>query len=154
MMILSRRLGITLVACALAALGGAGCGDSTTQPLPPTAASLDGDWGRADEVPGSSEQWVLTLTGTSIAAQGVWTGEACCSGTIAGTGSVVGDSLHLDLKFFDGPTPTGTPRFAEHVDAVQPTQHDITGTAIRDGASVSIHMQRLVVALLSAAGTR
>ena len=157
MMILTKRrafMGAFTPLIALACLSLAACDDTASQPLPPTATSLNGDWVRAGEVPGSSERWTVTLTGTHIVAGGTWTGEACCAGNISGAGSVSGDSIHLDLSFFDGSATTGTPRFTEHVDAVQSTMDDIVGTALHNNVSEPIHMQRAVYYALSAGGGR
>jgi hypothetical protein len=151
MMILNRRLAFIGVFAGFATLALAGCGDTATGPFVPTASSLNGDWQRTLQVPGNSERWLLTLTGTSIAAGGSWSGEACCGGTVTGSGSVAGDSIHLDLNFFDGTTTTGTPRFTEHVDAAQTTMDDIEGTATRAGVAAPIHMQRTMSFTLSAA---
>lgn len=150
MMILSHRLAFIGAFAIFAPLVLAGCGDSVTRPIPPTATSVNGDWERTGEVPGSSERWALTLSGASISAAGAWTGEACCAGDIAGTGTVSGDSIHLDLKFFDSGNSGGTPRFIEHVDGVQPTIDDIAGTATVGNASIPIHMHRTVNFALSA----
>jgi hypothetical protein len=141
MMIHTRLLAITL-----ASLAFAGCSDSDTLTgtIPPTPTTLNGTWLRSGEVPGSSEQWALTMTDTLLVASGTWTGEACCSGTIVGAGHVSGDSLHVDLNFFDdSASTTGTPRFTEHVDAVQATIDDILGTVRRDSATVTLHLHRV-----------
>jgi hypothetical protein len=151
MMILSHRFAFIGAFAVLAPLALAGCGDSVTRPIPPTDTSVNGEWQRTGEVPGSSERWALSLSGTSIAAVGTWTGEACCAGDIVGSGTVSGDSIHLDLKFFDSGNAGGTPRFTEHVDGVQPTIDDIVGTATRGDASSPIHMQRTVNVAPSAA---
>lgn len=138
MMIHTRLLAITL-----AALAFAGCDDALTGTVTPTPSSLNGLWTRAGEVPGSSEQWNLSMTDTVISGTGTWTGEACCNGKLTAVGYVSRDSIHLDVKFFDDTASTaGTPRFTEHVDAVQSTTDDLLGIVRRDSVSASLHMVR------------
>ena len=73
-----------------------GCGDN---PIAPSAKTLDGTWAALDEVPGSGEQWTLDVQGSSVSGTGSWSGEACCVGTLSVTGTIGGDSVHLDLSY-------------------------------------------------------
>lgn len=72
------------------------CGGS---PIAPSAATLDGTWSALDEIPGSGEQWILDVQGSSIGGTGTWSGEACCVGTLSVTGTITGDSIRLDLSY-------------------------------------------------------
>ncbi len=143
MMIHTRLLAITF-ALTLVPLTFAGCNDSDsiTGIIPLTPTTLNGTWLRSGEVPGSSEQWTLRVTDTLVVASGSWTGEACCSGVIVGTGYVSRDSMHIDLNFFDDTATAGMPRFTEHVDAVQATLNDILGTVRRDNVTVALRLHR------------
>lgn len=114
------------------------CGDGL---LTPTAAQLSGLWSRVGEVPGSSEQWNLSVSDTTITGTGHWTGEACCDGSLTVNGYITADSLHLEVRQFNSRLPADS-SYRKHVDAVMYTPNDIVGTTTSNGFSGSIHMRR------------
>jgi len=133
-----RTLYAALVA-ALPALVVMGCASDTVMPAP---ATLNGTWVRPNEVPGSSESWILTVTGNTITGTGQWSGEACCGGTIAITGTIANDDIHLDLTVV---TSQGNPRppIHEHFDGTLPSQNVLEGLLTPDGATpAEVRMQR------------
>ena len=90
----------------LLALVGVGCSDT----LGP--AAIDGRW--AEDLSQVESLWEVDLTanGSSIVGTGSWYGEACCSGTLAVTGTMKGAAVHLDItKTFDGQTTTSQSQF-------------------------------------------
>jgi hypothetical protein len=116
-----------------------GCGSDT---ITPSTATLNGTWIRPNEVPGSHESWTLAVTGSTVAGTGDWSGEACCGGTIAITGSVANEGIHLDLTVV---TTVGNPRpaFHEHFDGTLPSQNVLEGLLTQDGVpAAEIRMQR------------
>ena len=90
------KLRLTALAVALSGILAAGCGDSAQPVVAPTTV-LNGTWRQLGEVPGSSEIWTLTISGTAIAGAGTWTAEACCGGTTAIRGTVDNNGVHLDI---------------------------------------------------------
>ena len=127
-----------IFAIILAALSVLACGDGL---LAPTAARLAGLWSRVGEVPGSSEQWNLSVSDTTITGTGHWTGEACCDGSLTVNGYMAADSLHLDVRHFYSRRPADS-SYREHVDAVMYTPDDIVGRSTSNGFAGAIHMRR------------
>jgi hypothetical protein len=127
---------LTLLLAACLALG---CGDT---PFQPTAATLDGAWNRLDEVPGSSEHWTLAVQGNSISGAGTWSGEACCSGTLTLVGSIVNDSVHIDVTLTTalGASPNQPDRH-EHFEGALVTTKLLVGNASFENGTPAI--QRL-----------
>jgi hypothetical protein len=71
--------------------------------------SIDGRWVQDGEPPGSSFQMDLIANGSSISGTGTWSGEACCSGTVAVSGTFDKGAIHLDItETIDSPTPGAT----------------------------------------------
>jgi hypothetical protein len=103
-----RYLFVAALAC-LPAIAIVGCGSDAVAPLPST--NLNGTWITADEVPGSSNIWTLTVAGSTVTGTGTWSGEACCGGTIAITGAITNGGVHLDLTLL---TTVGNPRPPVH----------------------------------------
>ena len=133
-----RILRATLVAAPLILIA-AGCGTDT---VTPSAATLNGTWIRPNEVPGSGESWTLAVTGSTVAGKGNWSGEACCGGTIAITGSIANDGVHLDLTVV---TTVGNPRpaFHEHFDGTLTSESVLEGLLTPDGVTpAEVRMQR------------
>ena len=112
-----RRLFSVAVVALLPAVALVGCG-ADSGPLSPT--TLSGTWITPNEVPGSSTVWTLSVNGSTVTGTGTWSGEACCSGTIAISGAVTNDEVILDVTVtttagavlgppvhyrFDGPVP-------------------------------------------------
>ena len=77
----------------IGALVGLACSDSTAVP-----ALIDGTWTHSD-VPGSMVTLVLSAHETTVTGSGLWSGEACCAGTITVTGSIADGAVSLDLVY-------------------------------------------------------
>ena len=60
-------------------------------------SSIDGRWATPFTVPGSSFEMDLVANGSVISGTGAWSGEACCSGTVAVTGTIENATVHLDI---------------------------------------------------------
>src|SRR5438067_1493965 len=91
------QMRFVVVAAALTVLGA--CND-TTPPIP--ADAIVGNWGLAPsprDPPGSGESFFLQRNGQTLTGTGTFTGEAGPFGTIDIAGTVVGDSVQLDLTF-------------------------------------------------------
>ena len=114
-----------------------GCGHDTTAPAVDLFRDVPGTWAAPLAVPGSGEAWTLSVSGTDITGVGTWEGEACCSGTVSVTGTVRGDSLHLDVVYRQTEPPPGLtgPRFVE-IDGVLDTPTDFVGIATNADRSV------------------
>ncbi|HEX7018798.1 MAG TPA: hypothetical protein VF159_02220, partial [Gemmatimonadaceae bacterium] len=70
-------------------------------------------------VPGNGEGWTLSVSGSAVVGTGAWSGEACCAGDLALTGRISDDSLHFDVRYFDGHAGAdSTPRSTSHLDGV------------------------------------
>jgi hypothetical protein len=92
-----------------------------------------GTWNALGEVPGSGEQWKLSVTGSAVTGTGTWTGEACCAGDVTISGTALGDSLHLDITYSKLVPVPDTVYSSGHLDAVLATHTDLVGTFTRDG---------------------
>ena len=124
-----------LVACLSMACGG--------DLFAPTATTLQGRWSAVSEIPGSGESWDLSVQGSDITGTGSWSGEACCSGTLSLTGTIVGDSIHLDLTVVT--TNSATPRapFHKHFAGALTSLTTLQGTmSYDDGTSGVERLQR------------
>lgn len=85
--------------------------------ITPDASNLGGSWAEVSSVPGSGEAWTLSVSGAIITGTGTWSGEACCSGDLALAGRISGDSLHFDVRYFDGHAgPDSSARATSHLD--------------------------------------
>ena len=62
--------------------------------------SIDGRWAEPFTVPGNSFQMDLAANGSTVSGTGTWSGEACCGGTLAVSGTIDGDKVHLDISIF------------------------------------------------------
>jgi hypothetical protein len=108
------------------------CSDSTA----PSASTLNGTWSRLGEVPGSSERWTLTVTGSSIAGTGTWSGEACCGGTLTVTGTIDGDAIHVDVTLVAVASfGSVRPDVHEHFDGTLAGADTLVGTGTVDNQS-------------------
>lgn len=133
---LNSRHGAFIVAtCSLLSLG---CGRDATSPAVELLRDVPGTWVAPLAVPGSGEGWTLSLSGTDVVGDGTWEGEACCSGTVSITGTIRGDSLHMDVVYRQTAPPPGLagPRFLQ-IDGVLDTPTDLVGIAT--GADRSTH---------------
>ena len=72
-----------LLAAGRIAAAVAACSDT----LSPSPRNVDGTWAEEGEVPGSSNVWTLSVSGTDVVGTGTWSGEACCGGTLAIVGA-------------------------------------------------------------------
>lgn len=123
-----RVLAIAGAATAFAALG---CGRDATSPGVEILRDAAGTWQAPISVPGSGEQWTLSLSGKDVTGSGTWSGEACCSGTVSITGTVRGDSLHLDVVYRQTQPLNAVigPRFVQ-IDGVLDTPTHLVGIAM------------------------
>jgi hypothetical protein len=102
-------------------------------PLRLSPANLDGSWSRLDQFPGNSEQWNLSIQGSSIAGTGTWTGEACCSGQLTITGTISSGEVHVDVTW------TGVPNgpIQEHFDGALTSRGILEGQQSRANGTPS-----------------
>jgi hypothetical protein len=59
--------------------------------------TIDGRWSQDGEPPGNSFEMDLVANGSTISGSGTWSGEACCSGTLAVNGTFNKGAVHLDI---------------------------------------------------------
>ena len=106
--------------------------------LAPTAATLQGRWSAVSEIPGSGESWDLSVQESAITGTGTWSGEACCAGTLSLTGTIVGDSIHLDLAVVT--TISATPRAPshKHFDGALTSRTVLRGTVTYDDGTTGV----------------
>jgi hypothetical protein len=71
--------------------------------------SIDGRWTQDGEPPGSSFEMDLVANGSSISGTGTWSSEACCSGTLAVSGTFDNGSVHLDITETEELPTAGAP---------------------------------------------
>ena len=117
------------------------CGGSDL--LAPTAERLQGRWAAVNDIPGSGESWDLTVQGSAISGTGNWSGEACCAGTLSLTGTIAGDSIHVDLTFVV--TSSANPRapFHSHFDGALTSRTVLRGIVTNDdGTSGEQRLER------------
>ena len=129
-------MAVLFIACLSMACGGSGL-------LAPTPAALQGRWSAVSEIPGSGESWDLTVQESAITGTGSWSGEACCAGTMSLTGTIAGDSIHLDLTVVT--TSSATPRapFHKYFDGALTSRNVLQGTVrYDDGTSGVERLQR------------
>ena len=101
----------------------------------PTPATLNGTWHHVraqNEPPGFFRQFTLTVSGTTLTGSGTWSGEAGPQGTLTVTGSINGDSIHLDL-LFTVTIPTPGQGFVQHFDGRLSSPTDLIGTITAEG---------------------
>ena len=128
-----------LILCAACLATACSGGDLFT----PTPETLQGHWATVNNIPGSGESWDLTVQESAISGTGSWSGEACCAGTLSLTGTIVGDSIHLDLTVVT--TISATPRapFHKHFDGALTSRTVLEGTVrYDDGTSGVERLQR------------
>lgn len=131
------RVILPLITLGLLACGGSGI-------MGPSPELLTGTWVRMNEVPGSGEQWQLTVQGSSIGGSGSWTGEACCAGTISLAGRIAGDSIHVDATYTTT-YPTSRPAFQSHFDGVLKSPTVMEGMGSRsDGFEAPQRFQKVI----------
>ena len=133
--ILPKSLALLSLVC-LAACGG-------SELVAPTPETLQGRWATVNNIPGSGESWDLTVQESNISGTGSWSGEACCAGTLSLTGTIVGDSIHLDLTVVT--TNSATPRapYHKHFDGALTSRTVLQGTvSYDDGTSGVERLQR------------
>ncbi len=117
-----------------------GCSGDATSPQPNPERDLPGTWTAPFVIAGSGESWTLSLSGTDITGTGTWSGEACCSGTVAVSGVLRGDSLHLDLLYVETSPTASRPPSSAHIDGVLDTPTDLVGiTQSADGTTEPAH---------------
>jgi hypothetical protein len=116
-----------------------GCGGDV---FAPSASTLNGTWVRLNDIPGSGERWNLTVHGSTISGSGTWTGEACCEGTLTLTGTIVLDSIHVDVTLVTT-APTADRSFHEHFDGALLSRNLLRGLgSVENGPSGEVRFQR------------
>jgi hypothetical protein len=126
-----KRLLLVVLATCLAAV--AACGNDIFT-APPSA--LAGTWFAPNEVPGSSQVWTLTVTGSSVTGTGTWSAEACCGGTITMTGIVVNRVIHMDV-IVSTTMPTQRPAVHQRFDGSLTSADVLQGAVTFDDASTA-----------------
>jgi len=112
----------------LVVLVGSGC-SGTLDPQP-----IAGRWGLDLSQVESSWEMDLTAHGSVIVGTGTWYGEACCSGTLAVTGSIKGRAVHLDINQTSTLQGHGI-EGVSHFDGVLVSPFILEGTIVRDGSN-------------------
>jgi hypothetical protein len=82
-----------------------------SNPIAPS--SINGKWSGAPSVPGNGFEMDLVANGSAISGTGTWSGEACCSGTVAVTGTFDNGAVHLDITRTVTSPPNGTTFFEQ-----------------------------------------
>jgi hypothetical protein len=118
----SRLRGVTalLSICAIAAC-------TSDLPTGVVVKDLAGSWTKLDEVPGSSEHWVLSTQDTVVTGTGTWSAEACCGGTLTASGYVHGDSLHLEVTYLTDPRTGPRDPYAAHFNGMLTSPNTLVG---------------------------
>ena len=123
----------------LGALGmsyGAACAD----PAGP-AAALDGRWSHFD--PAMRYTMTLATDANTVSGSGEWSGEACCTGSIAVRGAFDGGIVAFDLDFIataGGLRPP--PPFSQHFEGRLVRGDSLSGTLTANGQSVPFGYHR------------
>lgn len=138
---LHRLLGVLF---GLSAVGSGCSGAAGTTGPPLVDHDVQGEWHEPGLFPGSAFLIALTETAGGVTGTGTFAGEASAGGTVAVSGSVRNDSLHLQVVF------TVDPRFP----GVQPDTAAFEGVlAARDtiqGTLTSARVQRIQLVRLRA----
>jgi hypothetical protein len=115
----------SLVSVFLLALVGSGCSDALSP------EEIAGRW--AQDLSAFESSWEIDLatSGTSIVGTGSWYGEACCSGTLAVTGTLSGRAVHLDITS-TGQFPNGIQTSVSHFDGTLISSGLLEGTVTYD----------------------
>jgi hypothetical protein len=130
-----------------AALAGVGCSseDRISANLPPVDHDAQGSWTQktATHIPGN--QFVMSLTESSgvIAGTGSFAGEAGPFGTLAVSGSIRNDSLHLRIVFDYSPIFSALHPDTAQFDGVLTSKNEMNGALMRGGSSGPIQFARL-----------
>ncbi|MGH7651176.1 MAG: hypothetical protein ACREMS_04975 [Gemmatimonadaceae bacterium] len=109
----------------------AGCSSDTLGPK-----QIDGIWLEDIFTPGSSLDMNLVSSGSTISGDGTWCGEALGCGTVAVTGTVNGNAVHLDLTLTEQTPQTG-PTVVEHFDGTVTLVNTLDGTLSNDPPGIS-----------------
>jgi hypothetical protein len=119
----------------LAALTVTGCGETF---LAPPQTTIVGAWERvrpAGEPPGFFTQINLALNNGSITGTGIWSGEAGPFGTITVTGTMVGESVQLDItELYDARLGGGVASHSTFSGQLR-SDSDLVGRTTYDGQS-------------------
>jgi hypothetical protein len=116
-----------------------GCRSDVFMPSP---SALNGTWFTPNEVPGSSNVWTLSVSGTFVAGTGMWSGEACCSGTTALTGIIVNGVIHMDV-IVTTTLPMPRPAVHERFDGSLTSPDVLQGVVtLDDGSAAPVRMIR------------
>jgi hypothetical protein len=98
--------------------------------------SIDGRWIQEGEPPGSSFEMDLVANGSTISGTGKWSGEACCSGTLAVSGTFDNGSVDLDITETEE-SPTAGATIPSHFDGKLVFSRLVGTLAVRDPANLN-----------------
>lgn len=116
------------IVLAAATLLGAACSSDTATSPPPTDHAVQGSWEEDTNgglSPGNSFAVALNESSGVVSGTGSFTGEAGPFGTLAVSGTIVDDSLHLRIVFVANPTtfPQLAPDTAQFAGALIDANH-------------------------------
>jgi hypothetical protein len=114
-----------------------GC-TNTTAP----AAKVNGTWIHEYQIPGMGFRMTLSTQGSVVSGSGTWMGEACCSGSVAVSGTVQDAAVTLDMTFT---TEQGAPRppYTEHFVGRVVASDTLSGTLTQSGSSAPYSYRRM-----------
>jgi hypothetical protein len=104
---------------------------------------VQGMWHEPGLFPGFEFLLVLTETGGALTGTGTFAGEASAAGTLAVSGSVRNDSLHLQIVFLPDPRFSGVPPDTTAFAGVLTARDTINGSFTGRGVAPSIRLVRL-----------
>jgi hypothetical protein len=145
---LARRLRTAVRLAAVATATAIVACDSTGPHRPVSSTSIIGLWSEvpaAGAPPGSFMEVGLGLNGTAIIGHGSWAGEAGPFGPVTATGTVVSDSVVLDLTFDYDPRFAGAASRHAQFGGRMITGSSLVGTLVADGVSSPIEFRKQVL---------
>jgi hypothetical protein len=98
--------------------------------------SINGNWAEDGEPPGSSFEMDLVANGSTISGTGTWSGEACCSGTLAVSGTFDNGAVHLDITETEE-WPTAGAAIPSHFDGKLVLNKLLGTLTVRDPANLN-----------------
>ena len=141
-----RTLPFAFVLTVGAALGAAtlvGCRDVTNPaPFHVTPALLSGTWDEEDQVPGSSQEWNLSVDDTVITGTGGVSFEACCGATLQILGRVRADSIVLAITSSGGGPFHSTDQATHYVGRLIAQNEMLVFYVTTDPTATPFRMQR------------
>ena len=128
-------MSIRRLALAFSTLLAVACSGATGLP-----SALDGTWQHRDVAFAST--LTLSVEDNAISGTGQWSGEACCAGTVAVTGTVEGNIVTLDQVFTATSGALPLPPFTQHFVGTLDGHDLLTGTATGGGQTAAFTYQR------------